>query len=155
MKRNIITIVVILMATAMLSGCMYGYPEPGEPGSPPEEPPQFEEPQNEPEPPQFEEPQNEPELPQEPPPPQNQDKSDNPNERINVEGIVLSENGDKIVIKQNDGSQYTLRLSENTEWDSNVADWQILIGNYLVVTVAQEGRTQGEVVRIMKNANAN
>ena len=107
-----------------------------------------------PEPPNEEQMMEDPQHQEPVPEPPQGDKSNNPNERKDVEGYVRSVNNDKVIIKLNDGSKFTLRLSENTEWGPGIKTWDIIPGNYMIVRVALEGRTQGEVVYIMKNINA-
>ena len=151
-KKSVV-VFILLISAVMLTACVYVQP-PGD--MPPEEPGMEELPGDmPPEEPGMEEPPGDmpPEEPgmEEPPEPMQSDKSNNPNERITMEGSVISVNDDKVVIKWPSGEKYTLRLSENTEWDPGIESWDIVPGNYLVVVVAVEGRTQGEVVRIIQH----
>ncbi len=151
--KKIFAIITVLLIAISLCACGPNFrnPEPQNEEQIMEEP-QFQEPV--PEPPNQEQMMEEPQFQEPVPKPPQGDKSNNPNERKDVEGYVDSVNNDKVVIKLNDGSKFTLHLTENTEWDPGIETWDILPGNYMIARVALEGRTQGEVVYIMKNINA-
>ena len=154
MKKLMAIIVITLILTSLVCGCYYVQPQRDQmdwqqPGQPqreewPEEMPPEEMPPQE-MPPQEMPPQEMPE-PEEP-----QDMAMGAGHIYYAEGEVTSAHGDTVVIQASEGGSVKLRLSENTNWDPAVNDWQINKHNWLAVDYVSESGGRGEVIYIYIN----